>query len=128
MSTVLHLWIAALVFGAAGVLQWAVLRSRYRKELTKQHAKLVQHHQSWCRHTEQVKRQIAQLQHDLASARLQVKRLSTGRESQCEPDVKDRLERALDDAAASRQGLPADGFAETRPAPYAGREAALWIR
>ncbi|MFX5272020.1 hypothetical protein ABTD28_20065, partial [Acinetobacter baumannii] len=66
---------------------------------------------------EQAKRQIEQLQHDLAAARLQAKRLalSSAAPSQSRARAKEALERVLDDATASLRRLPADGFADTLP-------------
>ena len=130
MNTVVHLWIAALVPATAIILQWTVLRTRHRAALTRQHARHVQQQQIASRHIEQAKRQIGQLQHDLAAARLQVKRLaiSGAAPPQSNLRAKAALERALDDAEASRRHLPPDGFAETQPSPHSPHDIDLLIR
>jgi hypothetical protein len=130
MNTVVNLWIAAPVLGTAVILQWTVLRTKYRNELTKQHARHVQQQQITSSHFEQAKRQIGQLQHDLAAARLQVKQLSMGRAAPPQSDsrVKEALNRMLDDAPASRRQLPADGFAETQPSPHSQHDIDLLLR
>lgn len=122
MNTVVSLWIAAPVVGAAVVLQWGALRTRYRNELGKLHARHMHHHQIAKGNLEQAKRQIGQLQHDLAAARLQVKRLSVAAApGQSGAPVKRTPARALGDEAASKRRLPADGFAEARPFLPSGR-------
>jgi len=73
--------IAALLLGTAVILQWSVLRTKYRNELTRQRVQHEQQQQITSRHVEQAKRQIGQLQHDFAAAKLQVKRLSTQSDS-----------------------------------------------
>ena len=130
MNSVVSLWLAAPVLGMAIIVQWTVLRKKHRSELARQHALHMQHQQDVSRHVEQWKRQIGQLQHDLAAARLQVKQLSMGRaaRAQGESRVKETLDRMLDDAAASRPALPADGFAETQPSPHSRHDIDLLIR
>jgi hypothetical protein len=130
LNTVVHLWIATLILATAIILQWTVLRTKYRAALTRQHARHVQQQQIASRHIEQAKRQIGQLQHDLAAARLQVKRLSMDRASppQSNSRAKAALELALDDAAASRRHLPPDGFAETQPSRHSTHDIGLLIR
>jgi len=114
MNTVVNLWIAASVLGTAVILQWIVLRTKYRNETTKQRARHEQQQQIASRHIEQTKRQIGQLQHDLAAATLQVKRLS----AQSDSRMKEELHRMLDGADASRCLLPTNGFADTQPSPH----------
>lgn len=130
MNTVTSLWIAALGLGIAVILQWTVLRTKHRKELTKQHTRHVQQQQTASRYIEQAKRQIGQLQHDLAAARLHVKRLSMGGAAQPQSDsrAKQALEQTLDNAPASRRQLPADGFADTRPMPHSQHHIDLLLR
>jgi len=128
MNTVINLWIAAPVLAAAVILQWTVLRTKYRNELTKQHARHEQQQQTTSRDIEQAKRQIGQLQLDLAAATLQVKRLSAGRPTQSDSRMKEALNRMLDDADASRRHLPTNGFADTEPSPHSPHDIGLLFR
>jgi hypothetical protein len=130
MNAVVNLWIAAPVLGTAVILQWIMLRMKHRNELTKRHARHVQQQQITTSHIEQAKRQIGQLQHDLAAARLQVKRLSMSRAAPQQSDTraKEALERMLDDASASRSHLPTDGFADTQPSPHSRQDIDLLLR
>jgi len=130
MNTAVSLWIAAPAFGTAVIVQWTVLRMVYRNELTKQRARRVEQQQTASRYIEQARRQIGQLQHELAAARLQVKRLSMDRAAPPQSDsrAKEALHRMLDDASASRPHLPPDGFAETQPLPHSQRDVDLLLR
>ena len=130
MDSVISVWIAGPTFGTAVVAQWILLRLKYRSELGKQHGQHVHHHQIMSRHMEQWKRQIGQLQHDLAAARLQVKQMSAGRvvRPQGESWMVEALNQMLDKAAPSRPSLPADGFAETQPSPHVQQRNDLLLR
>ncbi len=63
--------------------------------------------------------QIAQLQHDLAAAKLQATRYATDDAAlrQSRSRAKEALQRTLDDAEASCRHLPPNGFADTMPSP-----------
>ena len=117
MSPVVHLWIAVLVLAAATILEWTVLRMRYRNELARQHTRHLQHQQTTSRQAEQSKQQVGQLQQDLAAARLQVKRLTVRDATplQSRTQAKEALERMLDGASPSPRRGPPDGFADTLP-------------
>lgn len=130
MNAIINLWIAALVLGAAIVVQWAVLRARYRRALTLRHARHMRQQQTASCQLEQVKLQVEQLQQDLAAARLQVKRLTAAgaAPSQSRARAKEALERALDDATALRHRLPPDGFADTLPSPQIPDYVGLLLR
>ena len=130
MNTVVSLWIAAPIIGTAVIVQWTLLRTKHRSELSTQRARHVQQQQTTSHHAEQAKRQIGQLQHDLAAARLKVKQLSTGRAALPRDDsgAKEALHRMLDDASASRRHLPTDGFAETQPSPHSQHDIDLLLR
>jgi chromosome segregation ATPase len=130
MNTVIDLWIAAPLLGTAVILQWTALRTKYRNELTKQRARHEQHQQTASRDIEQAKRQIGQLQHDLAAARLQLKRLSMSgaAPTQSDPHMKEALNRMLDDASASRRHLPTNGFADTQPSLHSQHDVGLLFR
>jgi hypothetical protein len=117
MNTIVGLWLAAPGLGTALILQWTLLRRRHRSALTKQHAKHAQQHQILIQHVQQAKRQIGQLQHDLAAARLQIKRTTPPAASQVQRDspARNALERTLNAPSEVRRRLPTDGFADTRP-------------
>jgi uncharacterized protein HemX len=113
------IWIFAIVLGAALVLQGVVLRTIHRRKVARQQARHLQFEQAMSGKIEQTKRQIGQLQSDLSAARRQLKQLDNG-VARPQPDLaadRQALERELDDAPLSRQPLPANGFADTRPAP-----------
>lgn len=112
-------WILAIVLSASLVVQGVVLRIVHRRKLARQHARQLQLEQSLNSKIEQTKRQIGQLQTDLAAARRQIKQLGKTTVRPVPDLAADRqaLERELDDAPVSRQPLPANGFADTRPAP-----------
>jgi len=130
MNTVLSLWIAGPALGIAVFVQWAVLRTKYRNELTRQHARHVQQQQTMNMHVQQAKRQIGQLQHDLAAARLQVKRLTAVAAAtvQNESPPRNTLARTPDNASQSRPRLPVDGFADTRPFRHSEHDQGLLLR
>jgi len=130
MNTVLSLWIAGPALGIAVIVQWAVLRTKYRNELTRQHARHVQQQQTMGLHVQQAKRQIGQLQHDLAAARLQVKRLTLVAATPVQSDSRANktLQSALDDAWETSRRLPVDGFADTRPFRHSQHDADLLLR
>ena len=130
LNTVINLWIAAPVFGGALVLQWAVLRTKYRNGLTKQRARHVQQQQTASGHLEQAKRQIGQLQDALAAARRQVKQhtMDGAASLQSRSRAKEALQRTLDDASALRRRLPPDGFADTLPSLQFPHDVGLLLR
>jgi hypothetical protein len=112
-------WVLAIVLGASLILQGFVLRIAHRRKAARQHARHLQAEQAMNGKIEQTKRQIGQLQSDLAAARRQIKQLGKG-SVQPMPDLaagRLALERELDDAPSSRPELPVNGFADTRPSP-----------
>lgn len=106
----------ALVALAAQAL---VMRAAHRRELARQQAKHQQHQQLVTGQVEQTRKQIGQLQSDLATARRELRQLT--RKSTAAPAQRDQaaikqsLEREIDAASASRPQLPPDGFADTQP-------------
>ena len=114
-------WILVAGLVAALVLQGLLLRRAHRRQLAHQQVVLQKTSYALNSKLEKTKQQIGQLQGELSSARLQVKRLG-------KPDAKlsaqaeralarQALERELDDAtSATQRELPADGFADTQPA------------
>jgi len=122
MSTISVLWAPASVLGTSLILQGIVLRSAHRRKVAKQHAKHLHFQQTVNGQIEQTKRQIGQLQNELAAARLQLKRVG---KSALVP--RRALERALDDAEGLRHRLPANGFADTQPAPQVTQYGSLLL-
>jgi predicted nucleic acid-binding Zn-ribbon protein len=66
---------------------------------------------------EQTKRQIGQLQSDLAAARMQLKQRGSSAAMHGHSSARRTLEREFDDTSESRHSVLIDGFAETQPAP-----------
>jgi uncharacterized protein HemX len=117
MSVLVSGWALAIVLGASLILQGVVLRAAYRRKAARRQARHLQFQQTMTRQADQAKRQIGQLQSDLAAARLQLKQVD-GRNvasMQGRALAKQALERGLDDATVSRYSLPVDGFADTQP-------------
>jgi predicted nucleic acid-binding Zn-ribbon protein len=114
------LWISIAVAVASLVLQGVVLRNSYRRKVAKQQAKMTQLEQSMAGKFDQTRRQIGQLQNDLATARRQLKQhaKSNPAAAQNTAPAKQALERELDGAPESRFSLPADGFADTQPTQH----------
>ena len=123
MNTIIILSALAIVLGASLILQGIVLRTAYRRKVAKQHTKHLQFRQAVNGQFEQTKRQIGQLQNDLATARLQLKRFGKGAVS-----PRQALERELDAAAALRHHLPVNGFADTQPSPQVTQYGSLLLQ
>lgn len=119
MSTLVTFGALAIVLGACLILQGVVLHKAYRRKVTRQHTKHLQFQQAMNRQYEQAKRQIGQLQNDLAAARVRLKNSgkSAVAATQSRALARQALERDLDDATAARGALPVDGFADTQPSP-----------
>jgi len=130
MITVVSLWIAALVLGTALIVLWNALGIKHRRELNKLHTKYAQQQHLMRLHMQEAKRQIGQLQHDLAAARLQVKRLTLVAATPVQSDSRANktLQSALDDAWETSRRLPVDGFADTRPFRHSQHDADLLLR
>jgi len=123
MNANLILWTLAIALGASLILQGVVLRSVYRRRATRQHAKHLQFQQTMSGQVEQTKRQIGQLQSDLAAARAQLKRAG---QSAAAP--RQALDRELDDTSVSRRQLPVNGFADTQPSPQSTEYGSLLLQ
>ena len=122
MNAIFILWVLAIVLGASLILQGVALRTAYRRAVAKQRAKHLHFQQTMNSQFEQTKRQIGQLQNDLAAARLQLKRAG---KSAAAPGQ--ALERELDDASARRHQLPVNGFADTQPSPQVTQYGSLLL-
>lgn len=121
-----------LVIAVALVIQALAMRAAHRRSLARQHTKHQQHQQTLNGQFEQTRKQIAQLQSELATARREIRQLSkkgAAASAQREPAaVKQALEREIDVAGASRRPLPPDGFAETQPSPEGTQYGSLLIQ
>jgi uncharacterized protein HemX len=113
------MWGLAIALGACLVLQGVVLRIVHRRQVARQRAKHHQLEQAMNGMLEQTKRQIGQLQSDLAAARVQLKQRGNHVATSVQGSASARrtLEREFDDASGSRHSVLVDGFAETQPAP-----------
>jgi hypothetical protein len=113
MNTTLAIALAALAAAALIAGQWALQRLLQRRALGALKGRHLQQQANLGRKLERAKRQIAQLQQELAAARLDVKQR---RDRAAPPPVPTRemLSRELD-AAPQRPRLPVDGFADTLP-------------
>jgi len=130
MSALVSLWAFAGVLGASLILQGVAMRIVHRRKAARQHAKHLQFQQTMNRQFEQTKRQIGQLQNDLAAARLQLRQ--RGRRdvasTQSRSLARQAIDRELDNASASRYSRPIDGFADTQPAPAVTQNGSLLLQ
>jgi septal ring factor EnvC (AmiA/AmiB activator) len=134
MSTLAWTLVFAVTLVALVALatQALVMRAVHRRALARQHTKHQQHQQMLNGQFEQTRKQISQLQSDLATARRDLRQLSkkgTAAPVQRDPAaVRQSLEREIDAASASRRPLPADGFAETQPSLEVTQYGSLLIQ
>ena len=121
-----------LVIAVILVSQALVMRAAHRRSLARQHTKHQQHQQTLNGQFEQTRKQIAQLQSELATARRDLRQLtrkSTPAPVQRDPAaIKQSLEREIDAASASRRPPPPDGFAETQPSLEGTQYGSLLIQ
>jgi hypothetical protein len=125
MSTLL--WMLAVALGAGLVLQAVVLRTAYRRKAAMLHARHLQSQQTLSDKLDKAKRQVGQLQNDLAAARRQIVQLGKDSVASVQGSVSPRqlLERELDAAPAERYTQSAEGFADTQPAPMVTQHGSL---
>ena len=112
MSLLLIAVAAALALALAGG-QWFFHRSLQRKALDGLKSRHLQQHLAVTKKLDQAKRQIAQLQQELAASRLELKQ-RLERAGPPPVPTREELNRELD-GAASRPRRPIDGFADTLP-------------
>ena len=121
-----------LVIAVILVAQALAMRAAHRRSLARQHTKHQQHQQTLNGQFEQTRKQIAQLQSELANARRDLRQLtkkSNPVAAQRDPvAVKQSLEREIDAAGAARRPLPPDGFAETQPSVDVTQHGSLLIQ
>lgn len=118
MSTLAWTLFIAVTF-AALLAHALVMRATHRRALARQLAKHQQQQQMAIGQVEQTRKQIAQLQSDLATARRELREMNKkGTVAPVRPDtaaVRKTLEREFDEASHSERALPPDGFADTQP-------------
>ena len=131
MSTLTWTLVFAVVVVSL-VAQAFVMRAAHRRALARQLAKHQQHQQTLNGQFEQTRKQISQLQSDLANARRELRELGKKNPAAAAPRdtaaVKESLEREIDAATAARRPPPADGFAETQPSLDGGHYGGLLIQ
>jgi septal ring factor EnvC (AmiA/AmiB activator) len=114
------------------VTQALVMRAAHRRALARQHMKFQQHQQLLNGQFDQTRKQIGQLQSDLATARRELRELgkkSTAAPAQPDPAAaRQALERELDAGSAARRALPPDGFADTQPSLDTAQYGSLLIQ
>ncbi|MBL0727788.1 hypothetical protein [Piscinibacter sp. HJYY11] len=117
MNTNTVLWASGVVLVLITFAQWVLLRSRYLDGLTKQRARHAQQMQTAGQHIEQAKRQIAQLQLDLGTARSQLARHVARHSLVAAPTspAANAAQARQDAGVAAKRGEPFDGFADTLP-------------
>jgi hypothetical protein len=132
MSTPVALGVAAVLLVALVALQWFIAAAVHRRALTAQRARHAEHQQASIRILEQNKRQIGQLQEELARARFEIQRR---RERSVQPAprastaaAKEILNQQLDEASALRPAMPVNGFADTLPVPLFAAGVGLMMR
>ena len=117
MSTATWILVIAVTLVAFAAQAFA-MRTAHRRALARQQAKHQHHQQTLNSQFEQTRKQISQLQSDLATARRELRQMSKKTVAPVQRDTaaaRQSLEREIDAAGASRRPLPADGFAETQP-------------
>jgi septal ring factor EnvC (AmiA/AmiB activator) len=131
MSTATWILVVAVTLVAFAAQAFA-MRATHRRALARQLAKHQQHQQTLNSQFEQARKQISQLQSDLATARRELRQMS--RKGPAAPAQRDTaatrqsLEREIDAGRAPRGVLPPDGFAETQPALEVTQYGSLLIQ
>ena len=111
----MSLWPHVAVNGLLVAVFWAWMHARYKKRLASEKARHVQFQQASSRFMLEAKRQVAQLNKDLAAARLAVKLAVQARAAPARvPAAVTQTSRRVD-MPTTRAQLPVDGFADTLP-------------
>jgi len=110
----MSLWPHFVVNGLVVAVFWAWMHARYKKRLAVQKARHVQFQQASSRFMLEAKRQVAQLNKDLAAARLAVKLAVQARAAPARVPAAVQTTRRVD-MPTTRTQLPVDGFADTLP-------------
>jgi hypothetical protein len=115
-------WLVAGLMLILAVAEWAILRAVYRKRMAAVRARHLQMERSAVQFGQQAKRQIGQLQQELAAARLEAKHAAHAR-AEVRAAVAAASPAGKGKPAPSRPQLPVDGFADTLPLLQFGTEA-----
>ena len=113
--SLMSLWPHLAVNGLVVAVVWAWMHARYKKRLAVQKARHVQFQQASSRLMLEAKRQVAQLNKDLAAARLAVKLAVQERAAPARMPATVKQTTKRIDVATTRMQLPVDGFADTLP-------------
>jgi hypothetical protein len=110
------LWVFAIALGLLVIARALTSRVATRRKLARQRAIQLPIRQIGEDRSEPAALQIGQLRQGLAAARQRTVQKGAGSAALASKRARD-LERELDEATQSRFELPADGFADTMPAP-----------
>lgn len=124
MNTNTILWLAGVVLVLVVFAQWVLLRSRYLDGLTKQRERHAHQMHNASLYIDQAKRQIAQLQLELGTARSQLARLSPARQP-APARAASTAQPVREEAGAAQRGEHFDGFADTLPSPQFPHDPSL---
>ena len=111
----MSLWPHIVANGLLVAVLWAWTHARYKKRLAFEKARHVQYQQASSRFMLEAKRQVAQLNKDLAAARLAVKLAVQERAAPARVPATVKQTTKRIDVATTRTQLPVDGFADTLP-------------
>lgn len=119
-------WLAMAIVPTVALIQWWIMRTGERKRLAAARARHREAEQSAAKLLQQTRKQITQLQQELAATRLQQARRAVRPAAVTPPmpDARESLLAMLDKSPPSRHALPVDGFADTLPSlqfPHASR-------
>ena len=109
--------IVAIVGMGAILIQWWTMRTIHRKSQAESHTRRQLEQQTASKLLAQSRRQIEQLQQEMAVLRQQIKRTARPVAKPAAPTntVSESLLGMLDAAEPARRRLPVDGFADTLP-------------
>lgn len=112
-----QLWPSLLFAVAVAAVQWWATRRLHRQALARAQARHLKAQQLSDKLLQQSRQQNTQLQHELETARLGMRRQRVGPAAvpQPEPAARAALTRMLDAAPELKRSLQVDGFAETMP-------------
>jgi soluble lytic murein transglycosylase-like protein len=115
----IQFWLVAAIVPPVALLLWWAMRTTHGKRLAAVQARHLKAQQSAAALLQQSRKQIAQLQQELAAARLAATRPTRVERprSTVSPAARDCLMKILDEAPQAARALPVDGFAETMPLP-----------
>ena len=114
--TAIEVAIVAGALAATAGLQWIITSRMHRRRLEQANARHAKAQQASSRFMQQAKKQIAQLQQELAASRLEVARLTRQQDrAGQQAAARQVLRESLASLAADPPAPPADGFADTLP-------------